>query len=259
MRRADVLEVYDDAYARDYDEAYISNREVLPSTVYQLTLLRRLLGGVRSWLDVACGTGFYLSALSDVPERAGLDLSGSMLELARRRNPGIELVQGSFLEPRLEWADRWQAVTCMWWAYCLVESVHEIEHLAANLARWSAPDGFVFIPLCNPRRFHPGHLQLPADDPARVGVQLTGVTWTWNEANGKTHRHMISPLPEAMVEIFSLHFADVSVITASAAEIPPGYWSADFLLARQKRSWTTNVTCTDSRSRASAAGERTSS
>ncbi|HET8934044.1 MAG TPA: class I SAM-dependent methyltransferase [Polyangiales bacterium] len=235
MKRANVLEVYDDAYARDYDETYISNPEVLPSTVYQLALLRRLLSGASSWLDVACGTGFYLSALKEVPLRMGLDLSASMLEVARRRNPGIELVHGSFLDPRHEWTDRWQAVTCMWWAYCLVESVHEIEQLAANLARWSAPHGFAFIPLCNPRRFSPGHLQLPSEDPARGGVQVTGVTWTWNEANGKTHRHMISPLPEAMVEIFSAHFADVSIVTASDAEIPPGYWSADFLVARAKR------------------------
>jgi SAM-dependent methyltransferase len=235
MKLADVLEVYDAPYANSYDETYISHPETLPSTIYQLALLRRLLHGARSWLDVACGTGFYLSALTDVAERAGLDLSPSMLEVASRRNPGIQLTQGSFLEPHVEWTNRWEAVTCMWWAYCCVESVSEIEALASNLACWTSSDGFVFVPLCNARRFHAG-LQLPYEDPARSGARLTGVTWTWKEPNGKLHRNMVAPLPEAMVEIFSAHFADVNVVSASEAEIPPGYWSSDFLVARAKRT-----------------------
>jgi demethylmenaquinone methyltransferase/2-methoxy-6-polyprenyl-1,4-benzoquinol methylase len=48
-------------------------------------------------LDLACGTGFLTAHLhGDV---TGLDQSAQMLEVARRRLPGAELVQGDALAP----------------------------------------------------------------------------------------------------------------------------------------------------------------
>jgi SAM-dependent methyltransferase len=47
-----------------------------------------------STLDVACGTGGHLVHLQHAFDATGLDLSESMLDVARQRVPGVELVNG---------------------------------------------------------------------------------------------------------------------------------------------------------------------
>jgi ubiquinone/menaquinone biosynthesis C-methylase UbiE len=51
-------------------------------------------------LDLACGTGFLTAHLRG--EITGLDQSAQMLEVARRRLPDAELVQGDALAPQFE-------------------------------------------------------------------------------------------------------------------------------------------------------------
>jgi SAM-dependent methyltransferase len=229
----EVLRTYDARYAKAYDKKYITNPEMLPATIYQAALLKRQLGSVDSWLDVACGTGFYLSLFPDVPTRAGLDLSAPMLAHARRRSPDVRFFQGSFLASRKSWLARWQLVSCMWWAYCLVDGMRELERLVFNIASWVAEDGCAFIPLCNARTFRP-RVTFPRADPDRPGVTLDGLVWSWAEDGGKLHRHMLSPLPETMRALFGVHFRDVEVVSAPR-RIRRGYWSTDFLIARRKR------------------------
>jgi SAM-dependent methyltransferase len=237
MKAQDVLQVYDYAYAAEYDRTYIENPEMLPSTLYQAALLKQLMSGARAWLDLACGTGFYLALFEHVPRRCGLDMSAQMLSVARarERNRDVELVEGSFLTPRADWTQRWDRITCMWWAYCLVESIHDIEQLVARIAEWLTPDGVAFIPLCNPRRFREPAIELPASDPEREGVTMTGILWSWTEPSGKVHPHMVSPFPETMVALFRERFRDVEIESAPLSVVPAGYWSGDYLIARNKR------------------------
>ena len=53
-----------------------------PDSDHELALLRGLLTPGVTWLDVACGTGYFLRHFPEV-ERAGVDLSPAMLRLAR--------------------------------------------------------------------------------------------------------------------------------------------------------------------------------
>ena len=66
--------------------------------------------------------------LVSLPEvnAAGLDISPAMLEVAKRRNRGVSFYNGRFLDPPPEWEGRWDVVSCMWWAYCMVESISEM-------------------------------------------------------------------------------------------------------------------------------------
>ncbi len=231
VNQEDVLRVYDARYARSYDGRYLRAPHMRPAALYQALLLKRQLTSVDRWLDVACGTGFYLSLFPGVRRRVGIDLSPDMLNVARERAPGARFVRGTFLARRPSWNDRFQLISCMWWAYCLVRGLHEIETLIENLAAWSTRDGCVFVPLCNPRTFSP-KVQYPARDPRMPGARITGILWSWEEPGGKTHPHMIAPLPETMRRLFRRRFAHVSVVSAPDL-VPRGYWSTDFLLARK--------------------------
>jgi demethylmenaquinone methyltransferase/2-methoxy-6-polyprenyl-1,4-benzoquinol methylase len=87
---------YYDRRAAEYDDFYFGTglfaQRVRPGWPEELATLRTVLASLRfsSFLDVACGTGLLTESLRG--SIVGLDQSGSMLEVARRRIP-----QGAFL------------------------------------------------------------------------------------------------------------------------------------------------------------------
>lgn len=217
MQTDEVLELYDRDYAQSYDQRFFFNERWRPKYDLEVELVRGLVRDDDRWLDVACGTGHFLSLFPQVI-RAGLDLSPSMLEEARRRNPGIELVQGDFLEPRPEWEGKWSLVTSMWYAYCLVSSVKEVERFVANLASWTSPQGRCFVPLFHPEKAC--KIDIPYQQPDIFGGRfyITGITWSWIE-DGKAHLNLVAPQTDYMVELFERHFDKVDLLTYSKKEI----------------------------------------
>src|SRR5204862_5470678 len=115
--RRQALATYDEEYARTYDARFVLPGHYRLKTEFEVGWLRRLLHEGWRWLDVACGTGYFLSRFPEVP-RAGLDLSPAMLERARAANPdAIELRQGDFTDDFPDWAGAgaWDLVTCIWY------------------------------------------------------------------------------------------------------------------------------------------------
>src|SRR3990172_1448179 len=112
MNRDEIVKLYDYAYAEAYEKEFLLAPLVRSDTECELRLLEQFLTPGVTWLDVACGTGFFLRHFPTV-ERAGLDLSPAMLKLARQGNPGIPLIRHDFLTPIPEWRDRWRLVSCM--------------------------------------------------------------------------------------------------------------------------------------------------
>lgn len=219
MKQHEVRDLYDDGYAATYDQSYLFSERWRPKYDLERSLLDSLLRPDDRWLDVACGTGHFLSLYPSV-ERAGLDLSPAMLDQARRANPGVPFVEGDFLEPRPEWEGRWSFVSSMWYAYCLVESMSDLDRLIANLAAWTARDGGrCFLPLFHPEKAC--KIDLPYRQPDIFGGRffITGVTWTWDLGDGKVHRNLVAPHVEYMVELFQRHFASVEVVTYTRDEV----------------------------------------
>lgn len=232
-----LLRVYDADYARSYDERFIANAHYRVKTEFEAETLRRLLATYRAWLDVACGTGWFLSRFPDVP-RAGLDLSPAMLEVARRANPhDAELRQGSFLDEIPEWSGRYGLVSCMWYSYGYASSIGALRTLVANLARWTAGDGACFVPICDPENLGRGirvpfRHRMSGYPPAPLFI--TSVTWTWDEGDGRLHPDMVAPPVEAMVALFAEHFREVEVVRYPAFH----WWTRrcrKALIARGKR------------------------
>src|SRR5688572_6663998 len=117
MRRDEVLALYDRDYAGTYDQRFIFAEHTAPNARRELELIGELLAADgASWLDIGCGTGWFLAQFPGV-KRAGLDLSAAMLELARERSPDADFRQGDFREPVPEWQGAWSLVSCMWAAY----------------------------------------------------------------------------------------------------------------------------------------------
>src|SRR5262245_49746429 len=133
MNREEIIDLYDDEYAASYEQKFILSSLAKSDTDFELRLIRRLLRPRESWLDVACGTGYFLRHFPEV-ERAGIVLSPAMLKLAQSANPGATLLQHDFRDPIPTWNDSWGLVSCMWYAYGLVNTVSDLQAVVRNLA-----------------------------------------------------------------------------------------------------------------------------
>ena len=213
MRPEELRRLYDDEYAATYEAKFLATPFTRSDTAHEVQLLGEwLTPGVR-WLDVACGTGYFLSRFPAI-ERAGLDLSPSMLAVARAANPDTPFVEGNFLDPHPEWSGRWSLVSCMSYAYGLVGSMAELHQLIANLASWTSSDGRCFIPLADPRLI--AGVDLPYEF---VGVwpgtvRITGIQWSYIEDEGaRVHEYQLAPQTEVMQELVSAFFEHVELVT----------------------------------------------
>ena len=134
-----VRELYDPATANTYDERWHGEPWGNDTNVLADAIAAHVHSETR-WLDVGCGTGNFLSRHPGV-ERAGLDLSPSMLARARRANPDATFYEADFREDIVDFHDAWTLVTCTGEPWSYVETLAEIELMVG-------PHG----PLDRPRR-----------------------------------------------------------------------------------------------------------
>jgi SAM-dependent methyltransferase len=212
MQRDDIVKLYDKEYAEHYNERFLLGSPYRQTTDHEVSLLEGLLQQSANWLDVGCGTGYYLSRFPDII-RCGLDLSPAMLEVAKRNNPDAEFVLGDFLIPRPEWCNQWHLVTCMWQAYSYVDTLDEVVRLIENLASWTAQDGTCFFPITDVEALC-GH-DIPFRrrlDTSDGTLQIDAVMWSCLEPSGLSHVSLIAPHKDLLVEEFSKYFYNVEIV-----------------------------------------------
>jgi SAM-dependent methyltransferase len=132
-----------DAVAEDYAEQF---RDHLREKPLERALLRgfaEMVGDGGSVADLGCGTGVataYLASLGvDV---FGMDLSESMLAVARRRHPELRFRQGSMLD--LDLADGSLAGAVSWYS-SIHTPVGELPALFAEFHRVLRPGGHLLL------------------------------------------------------------------------------------------------------------------
>ncbi len=233
MKPHEVLRLYDDAYAAKYEQEFLLDPLVRSDTEAELHLLRQFLTPGVSWLDVACGTGFFLRHFPDA-ERAGIDISPAMLRLARQGNPEVPFREQDFRDAIPEWEGRWGLVSCMWYAYGFADTIGDLGKLVANLWSWTAMNGKCFVPLADPRLITGVNLPYQAPTHNAGRVVITGILWSYIEDHiGAAHAHLLAPNIEFMVELFEPYFERVEIV-----RYPPafeGWQGRPALVASGKR------------------------
>lgn len=236
MKIDEILETYDNTYASEYNTTFIHADWNINSINFQLNELKNILDNHKSWLDIACGTGFVLSQFEGI-EKTGIDISPSMLKRAKEQNPDTTFHEANFLDEHSEWESKWEVVSCMWWAYCMVESITDIRKLIRNMSNWVTEDGVCFLPLCNPQKFDTNTIKIPYIDKNVPGdIRITSIVWSWKQENGKRHDNVVSPLVDHMVILFEEFFDDVAIIEGDINAIGEGWRVQDILVARGKKN-----------------------
>ncbi|MFE9920050.1 class I SAM-dependent methyltransferase [Streptomyces sp. NPDC005774] len=135
-----------DAVAEDYADRF---RDVFAAQPLELALLAGFAGLVKASgtggevADLGCGPGWVTAHLASCGLNVlGLDLSDSMLRIARRENPGLWFEQGSMMEPGIP--DGTLTGVVSWYS-----SVHtpqdELPALFARFRRLLAPGGHLLL------------------------------------------------------------------------------------------------------------------
>jgi SAM-dependent methyltransferase len=164
MYDVEVAEIWDTIYTgrgRDYAAEARS--------VFELIDGRR--PGVRSLLDVACGTGEHLRHFAGlVGHVEGLELSADMIAAGRRRSPAPVLHEGDMRTFRL--GRRFDAITCLFSSIGHAGTAAELDATLASFAEHLNPDGIVVVePWWFPDTFADGYV---TGDVVRVGDQVIG-------------------------------------------------------------------------------------
>jgi SAM-dependent methyltransferase len=125
-------------------------------------------------LDLGCGTGRYFHALTHVRRLVGIDVSGPMLERARRPVGAVSvavdcvtLVEGDFLRHDFQPGE----FDLVYSIGVLAEHAPFDEVVASRVARWLAPGGrFAFTTV------HPRSPSVPRTMKRRIGERLLPAT-----------------------------------------------------------------------------------
>jgi SAM-dependent methyltransferase len=233
MNRDEIVRLYDEGYAAVYEREFLLAPLVRSDTEAELALLKEFLTPGTTWLDAACGTGFFLRHFPQI-ERAGIDVAPAMLELAKQGNDGVPLLLHDFRDPLPEWNDRWGLTSCMWYAYGLVDTIRDMLKLIENMWAWTAPSGTCFMPLADPRLITGVDLPFQATTQNSGKVMITGLIWSYVEDEGrKVHSHMLAPNIEFMVGQFEALFRNVEVVRYPPAF--PGWVGRPAIVASGKR------------------------
>jgi SAM-dependent methyltransferase len=235
MDRNEIRRLYDPSYADSYEGKFLHSDLGKSDRDFEVRYIGETLGPGDRWLDVACGTGYFLSQFPHI-DRAGADLSPAMLDKARQANPGVTFTEWDFRDPNPEWNDRFDLVTCMWYAYGLVDSLKQVLVVIDNLTSWTKPAGRCLLPISDPRQI--ARVNYPyqtLDTPWDGQVFIEGIMWSYVEEGGKkVHAHQISPTPEFIIDAMRRKFHDVTeVVYPPAFE---GWDSRRAILGTNKRT-----------------------
>ncbi|MFI9827029.1 class I SAM-dependent methyltransferase [Streptomyces sp. NPDC051913] len=135
--------VFYDAIAEDYDKQFRDALTEMPLERAMIGVFAELVGRGGAVADLGCGPGRVTGLLAELGlDVFGLDLSSSMLEIARRENPDLLFVQGSMLE--LDVADGALAGVLSWYS-SIHTPVDELPSLFREFRRVLAPGGHLLI------------------------------------------------------------------------------------------------------------------
>lgn len=135
--------VFYDTVAEDYAERFRDVLTASPVDRAMLDAFAELVGRGGAVADLGCGPGRVTAYLDSLGLSVfGLDLSASMLAIARREQPGLRFEQGSMLE--LDMADSSLSGVMSWYS-SIHTPVDELPRLFAEFLRVLAPGGHLLI------------------------------------------------------------------------------------------------------------------
>jgi SAM-dependent methyltransferase len=168
-------------HAEQYDRIY-SRKDYAGEARWLTSLARRSTPSARTLLDVACGTGRHLELFRRSFSVAGVDASGAMLRIARRRlGTSVRLTRGDMRS--FDLGREFDVVVCLFSAIGYLLSGSDRRRAFRSFYRHLAPGGVAIVEgwiLPSTFRDRSAHLQVYDGAEAKIArvstVSRTGAT-----------------------------------------------------------------------------------
>ncbi len=146
-----------------------------------LAYCKGLAEGARSLLDLGCGTGIFLAALSQVPRRVGVDPARAMLDIARSRDGGdaVTWIEGDARRFRRD--ETFDLVVLTGHAFQVFLTADDQRALLATVAAHLAPEGRFIFDSREPRA-EAWRDWTPEPSRRRIAHPDLGAVEAWNDA-----------------------------------------------------------------------------
>ncbi len=203
---------YDEFYASQYDNIWRKNATWAAESKFHIETISALLSKAESWLDAGCGTGYLLSKFPGV-NRAGFDLSPSMLQEARKANPDVEFFNQNLIDAKPEWENKWDLVTCTGQPWSYLPVLEDIEKAVENMAAFTSMKGTCMltpIDLSDLIGIHTPNFFSEHDIHNEVAY-ITGIFWNYKELDTILH-HCISPSLDQWIRWFAKYFHKIEIV-----------------------------------------------
>jgi ubiquinone/menaquinone biosynthesis C-methylase UbiE len=129
--------------AKYYDRVY-SFKDYLDEAVrLQNLIIKYLESGGNSLLDVACGTGLHLKHLKDDFSCNGVDISKSMLRIARKNAKGVSFKEADMRTLQLE--KQFDIIVCLLSSIGYVKTAAGLEKTILNFSKHLKKGGLALI------------------------------------------------------------------------------------------------------------------
>jgi ubiquinone/menaquinone biosynthesis C-methylase UbiE len=157
----EVPDIYDNFYAMIYDDLVFNKTK----NDYEIgTWIKHTKPTVESVvLDVGSGTGHHVSSLDAHGFKAvGIDVSPSMVTLAKKTYPELNFKVGDVLDSNFFKEDSFTHITCFYFTLYYIKNK---QLFFQNCMRWLTPGGYLAVHLVNREKFDP---ILPAGNPFTI-------------------------------------------------------------------------------------------
>lgn len=211
MRYTKRPELYDVEYAA---KDYAREAETIERIV------RDRNADARTLLDVACGTGKHLEHLQERFACEGVDLDEGLLDVARRRLPGLPLHRGDMRD--FDLGRRFDAVTCLFSAIGFVGGPAGLDAAAHALARHLAPRGALLVePWITPGEWIPKRPHLLSQEEPGLALARVTLSGLRDERVSTTDMHYLVATADGIEHFVEHHelylFTDDEMRTAFEA------------------------------------------
>src|SRR6266705_5147841 len=125
----------------DFYDAVMGDRWAAAEQVMEL--IRAAKPDAKNVLELGCGTGSILKCLQDAYEVSGLDISGKMLSVARKKVPRSKLFRQDMVDFRID--DRFDVIVCVFDSINHIRRFSDWKKVFAAVRRHLSPGGcFIF-------------------------------------------------------------------------------------------------------------------
>ncbi len=159
----------------------------------------------RSLLDVACGTGRHLAVFRNRYDVvAGVDIDPALIEIARERNPDIDIHHADMTDFDLE--QRFDAVTCLFSSIGYVRTEERLHAAIAAMARHLNFGGVLAVePWFTPDRWEEGRVVLHTVDEFDLKIARTSRSLPSEEGVSKLVFDYLVATPERAETYSEVH------------------------------------------------------